>query len=162
MSRKVFSGSGDDTSSNANSICIGCFTGRTYFFNEIWPRKNFFLAGPSCCPCCSPSFDNMDEFFFAPDCNMAGRFIPLLLLLLLLLSGVLMVSASGVLPAFDQKQSLLITDVKTILYDRLLSVCRTPGRQIVASGKKSAEIGQHILATSKIGAMPGRYSPLAF
>ena len=42
MSRKLFSGSGDDTSSNANSICIGCFTGRTYFFNEIRPRKNFF------------------------------------------------------------------------------------------------------------------------
>ena len=42
MSRKLFSGSGDDTSSNANSNCIGCFTGRTYFFNEIRPRKKFF------------------------------------------------------------------------------------------------------------------------
>ena len=42
MSRKLFSGSGDDTSSNANRIYIGCFTGRTFFFNEIRPRKNFF------------------------------------------------------------------------------------------------------------------------
>ena len=42
MSRKLFSGSGDDTSSIAKSIYIGCFTGRTYFFNEMRPRKIFF------------------------------------------------------------------------------------------------------------------------
>ena len=42
MSRKLFSGSGDDTFSNANSIHIGCFTGRTYFFNEILPATTRF------------------------------------------------------------------------------------------------------------------------
>ena len=42
MSRKLFSGSGYDTSSNANSIYIGCFTGRTFFFNKIRPRKKKF------------------------------------------------------------------------------------------------------------------------
>ena len=66
------------------------------------------------------------------------------------------------MPAFDQKQSLLIADVESILYDRLLSFCWTPGRQIVASGKKSAEIGQQILATSKFGIVPERFSLLAF
>ena len=48
------------------------------FSTKYSPGENF-SAGPSCCPCCSPSFDNMDEFFFAPDCNMAGSFILLLL-----------------------------------------------------------------------------------
>ena len=83
------------------------------------------------------------------------------LLLLLLFSGVLMALASGVMPGSDQKQRLLIADEKTILYDLLLNVCGTPGRQILAFGKKSAEIGQHILATSSIGVVPV-YSLLAF
>ena len=51
---------------------------------------------------------------FAPHLSITNLII-LLPPLLLLLSGVLMVLASGVIPAFDQKQSLLIGDVKTIV-----------------------------------------------
>ena len=46
-----------------------------------------------------------------------------LLLLLLLLSGILMALASGVMPGFDQEQRLLIADVKTILDELALNVC---------------------------------------
>ena len=106
--------------------------------------------------------ESKDSFFFRCRSTPNSTTLLCFLLLLLLLSGVLMVLASGVMLAFDQKQSLLIADVKSILYDRLLSFCWTLGRQIVAFGKKSADIGQHILATFKIGVVPERFSLLAF